>query len=111
MSLDETKGYLVSFPADFSPSVGKSTSGKLPIAFRFAVFQSFMIIACVTYSLTSTAAMQSYVTLHVYANVISAHLNRNGDVLSPTEGRGEKSAGHETKGYLFSWPFSPADGW
>ena len=25
---------IVSFPADFSPSVGKSTSGKLPIAFR-----------------------------------------------------------------------------
>ena len=47
--------------------------------------------------------MQSYVTSHVklqYAN-IPAYLNRNGirslpDVLFPTEGRGEKSAGHET---------------
>ena len=33
---------LVSFPADFSPSVGKSTSGKPPIAFRFTVFQSLL---------------------------------------------------------------------
>ena len=42
MSIDLSRPLVcvVSFPADFSPSVGKSTSGKLPIAFRFAVFQS-----------------------------------------------------------------------
>ena len=59
---------IVSFPADFSPSVGKSTSGKLPIAFRFAVFQSLLAsrIHCLRHVVHCTlTAMQSYVTSHV----------------------------------------------
>ena len=99
------------FPADFSPSVGKSTSGKLPVL-RFGS-RYFGIIACVTYSLLTSrctlhvrtlTAMQSYVTSHLIqcAN-IPAHLNRK-EFTRRTfpdggEGRGEKSAGHETRYY------------
>ena len=92
------RGYnIVSFPADFSPSVGKSTSGKLPIAFRSRIHCLRHVVHC------KLTAMQSYVTSHVKLQCanIPAHLNRNGirslpDVLFPTEGRGKKSAGHET---------------
>ena len=38
--------YLVSFPADFSPSVGKGTSGNPPIPFQFKVFQSLLTSRC-----------------------------------------------------------------
>ena len=68
--MTETGPYMhvVSFPADFSPSVGKSTSGKLPIAFQFAVFQSLLAsrIHCLRHVVHCTlTAMQSYVTSHV----------------------------------------------
>ena len=93
--------------------VGLRPTCTILIALRFAVFQSLLasctsrihclrhVVHC-TYVRTLTA-MQSYVTSHVKLQCanIRAHLNRNGirslpDVLFPTEGRGEKSARHET---------------
>ena len=54
-------GGVVLFPADFSPSVGKSTSGNPPIPFRFTVFQSLLASGC---------------TLHVDSNAILRDVTR-----------------------------------
>ena len=98
-------GNVVSFPADFSSSVGKSMFGNPPIPFRFTVFQSLLasynhclhhVVHCTSRTLT---AMQSYVTSHKiiqYANILAdLTIGELPDVLFPTEG--EKSAGNERK--------------
>ena len=58
---------VVSFPADFSPSVGKSTSGNPPIPFRFTVFQSLLASRnkCSRHVHCTLTVMQSYVTSHI----------------------------------------------
>ena len=57
----EGGGGVVLFPADFSPSVGKSTSGNPPIPFRSTVFQSLLASRC---------------TLHVDSNAILRDVTR-----------------------------------
>ena len=94
--------FVVSFPANFSPSVRKSTYGNPPIPRYFNHCMCHVVHCTLT-------AMQSYVTSHVklkYAN-IPAYLNQNGigglpDVLFPMEG--EKSAGNETSRFESPYP-------